>query len=537
MINFNEPPIGKKSLEYMKKAISSNKICGDGPVTKEVSKWFENRDKTAKVLLTTSCTHALELGVLLMNIKEGDEVIMPSYTFVSTANPFILRGATVVFVDIDPKTMNIDANLIEDAITERTKAIAPVHYAGVSCNMGKIMDIAKRYDLMVIEDAAQAFMSTYKGKQLGTIGDFGTYSFHETKNYSMGEGGLLYIRDKKNVERGEIIREKGTDRSKFSRGQVDKYTWQDFGSSYLPGELNVAYLKGQLDEVEEINNIRLNIWNKYYEGLKELARSGQIELPFIPDYCDAHNAHMFYIKARDIDERQELINFLKENGISSVFHYIPLHSSPQGLKCSRFHGVDNFTTKESKRLLRLPLHMHLSNEDVEKIIEKVKGFYYASSIQIRNITLEDTDYIVKWRNSAHVLNNFLDKRVLTHENHNNWVVNSVQKGKVLQFIATVNNTPIGTTFIKNIDSNDEEEVEFGYFIGEEKYLGKGVGIIVGKLTIKEYYNKKFNKPIIARAIGENIASNKALMKIGFELNHTYEDDGVKMNMFKYSGDK
>lgn len=419
MINFNEPPIGKRSLEYMSEASKNNKICGDGPITKEVSKWFENKYETAKVLLTTSCTHALELGALLMDIKEGDEVIMPSYTFVSTANPFILRGATVVFVDIDPKTMNIDASLIEAAITERTVGIIPVHYAGVSCDMDKIMAIAKKYNLVVIEDAAQGFMSTYYGKQLGTIGDFGTYSFHETKNYSMGEGGLLYIKDQKNIERAEIIREKGTNRSKFSRGQIDKYTWMDCGSSYLPSELNVAYLKGQLDEVEEINERRIMIWHKYYEGLKQVEDSGKIELPFIPKGC-IHNAHMFYIKTKDINERQELINFLKENEILAAFHYIPLHSAPKGLKCSRFHGEDKYTTKESKRLLRLPLHMHLSNDDVDKVIEKITAFYQENSIHLRNIILEDTDYITRWRNSAHVLNNFLDKNILTDEKEEIW---------------------------------------------------------------------------------------------------------------------
>jgi len=375
MIHFNEPPIGKKSLAYMEEAIKNNKICGDGPITKEVSEWFESRDETAKALLTTSCTHALEMGALLMNIKEGDEVIMPSYTFVSTANPFILRGATVVFVDIDPKTMNIDAHLIEDAITEKTIAIVPVHYAGVSCDMDKIMAIAKEHNLMIIEDAAQGLMSRYKGKQLGTIGDFGTYSFHETKNYSMGEGGLLYIRDQRYVERAEVIREKGTNRSKFWRGQVDKYTWVDCGSSYLPSELNVAFLKGQLDEIENINNLRLDIWNQYYAGLKELEASYKIELPFIPEGC-IHNAHMFYIKTKDINERQQLINFLKENEILSVFHYIPLHSAPKGLECARFHGEDKYTTKESERLLRLPLHMHLSTMDVQKVIKKIKEFYY-----------------------------------------------------------------------------------------------------------------------------------------------------------------
>jgi len=380
MIYFNKPPIGKRSLEYMGEAVKNSKICGDGSLTKEVSKWFEDRDETSKVLLTTSCTHALEMVALLMDIKEGDEVIMPSYTFVSTANPFILRGATVVFVDIDPKTMNIDANLIEVAITERTVGVIPVHYAGISCDMDKIMDIAKKYNLIVVEDAAQGFMSTYKGKQLGTIGDFGAYSFHETKNYSMGEGGLLYIRDQENVESAEIIREKGTDRSIFSRGQVEKYTWRDLGSSYLPSELNVAYLKGQLDEVDEINSIRLDIWNRYYEGLAELARADKIELPHTPKVC-THNAHMFYIKTKDIVERQELTHYLKEAKIQSVFHYIPLHTSPAGIKFGRFHGDNKYTTKESERLLRLPMHMHLQSKDVMYITKKIEDFYLRNALK------------------------------------------------------------------------------------------------------------------------------------------------------------
>ena len=310
----------------------------------------------------------------LAEIKKGDEVIMPSNTFVSTADAFVLRGAKIVFVDIRPDTMNIDENLIEDAITEKTKAIVPVHYAGVSCDMDKILEIAKKHNLLVIEDAAQGIMSKYKGKALGTIGDFGCYSFHETKNYSMGEGGAILIRDKKYVEKAEIIREKGTDRSKFFRGQVDKYTWVDNGSSYLPSELNAAYLWAQLEDASIINNKRLHIWNQYYDGLKKLEDDGFIKLPFIPEGC-VHNAHMFYIKAKDLQERSKLITFLKENDIQTVFHYIPLHTAPNGHKVGRFNGEDKYTTKESERLLRLPLHINLKDDEVKYIISKIYEFY------------------------------------------------------------------------------------------------------------------------------------------------------------------
>ncbi|MCQ2522718.1 MAG: dTDP-4-amino-4,6-dideoxygalactose transaminase [Lachnospiraceae bacterium] len=374
MINFNVPPFTGKEMEYMKQAVDAQKICGDGAFTKKDNAWLENKTKTSKALLTTSCTHALELAALLANIKPGDEVILPSYTFVSTADAFALRGATCVFVDIRPDTMNIDEKLIEQAITDKTKAIAPVHYAGVSCEMDTIMDIAKRHNLIVIEDAAQGIMSTYKGKALGTIGDFGALSFHETKNYSMGEGGAILISDPAKVEMAEIFREKGTDRSKFFRGQVDKYTWQNFGSSYLPSELNAAYLYAQLELADEINEARLHVWNKYYEGLKCLKDAGKIELPFIPEGC-VHNAHMFYIKAADIKERSELIAFLKANNIMSVFHYVPLHSAPAGQKFGRFSGEDVYTTKESERLTRLPLYYGLKDEEVDYIIEKVKEFY------------------------------------------------------------------------------------------------------------------------------------------------------------------
>ena len=374
MINFNVPPFTGKEMAYIKEAIDSQKICGDGQFTKKCNEWIENRTGTAKCLLTTSCTHATEMAALLADIKPGDEVIMPSYTFVSTADAFVLRGATVVFVDIRPDTMNIDETKIEAAITDKTKAIVPVHYAGVSCEMDTIMDIAKRHNLLVIEDAAQGVMSSYKGKALGTIGDYGCFSFHETKNYSMGEGGALLIQNPDMIETAEIIREKGTNRSKFFRGQIDKYTWVNYGSSYLPSDMNAAYLYAQLEMADEINDARLHVWNRYYEGLKELADAGKIELPVIPEGC-VHNAHMFYIKAKDLEERTALISFLKENGILSVFHYIPLHSAPAGQKFGRFHGEDVYTTKESERLCRLPMYYGLTDEQVDYIISKVKAFY------------------------------------------------------------------------------------------------------------------------------------------------------------------
>ena len=374
MINFNVPPFTGKEMDYMRECVENQKICGDGGYTRKCNEWFEKKTGTEKCLLTTSCTHALELAALLAEIKPGDEVILPSFTFVSTADAFVLRGAVPVFVDIRPDTMNIDENLIEAAITEKTRAIAPVHYAGVACEMDKIMELAKKYNLVVIEDAAQGVMSTYKGKALGTIGDYGCYSFHETKNYSMGEGGALLIKDAANVEAAEIIREKGTNRSKFYRGQIDKYTWVDHGSSYLPSDMNAAYLYAQLEMAEEINDIRLANWNRYYENLKPLAEAGCIELPTVPEGC-VHNAHMFYIKAKDLDVRTALIDHLKERGVHSVFHYIPLHSAPAGLKFGRFHGEDKYTTKESERLLRLPMYYKLTLEQVDYICEQVTSFY------------------------------------------------------------------------------------------------------------------------------------------------------------------
>ncbi len=374
MIVFNQAPFTGKEFGYIQKAIDNKKICGDGEFTQKCSEWLEEKTGASKVLLTTSCTHALEMAALLCNIKEGDEVIMPSYTFVSTADAFVLRGAKIVFVDIRPDTMNIDETKIEDAITDKTKVIVPVHYAGVACEMDTIMDIAKRHNLMVVEDAAQGLMSTYKGKALGTIGDFGCISFHETKNYSMGEGGALYINDPKYIEDAEIIREKGTNRSKFFRGQIDKYTWVNAGSSYLPSDINAAYLWAQLEIAEEINDHRLELWNAYYKGLKPLEEKGLIELPFIPEDCK-HNAHIFYIKTKDLDERTQLIKCLKENEILAVFHYIPLHTAPAGLKFTTFSGEDKYTTLESERLLRLPMYYGLDADTVKNICKVVLDFY------------------------------------------------------------------------------------------------------------------------------------------------------------------
>ena len=373
-IRFNVPPFTGKEFDYIKKAVANQKICGDGEFTKKDNAWIEERTGTAKALLTTSCTHALEMAALLTDIKEGDEVIMPSFTFVSTADAFVLRGAKIVFVDIRPDTMNIDETKIEAAITDKTKAIVPVHYAGVACEMDTIMDIAKRHNLRVIEDAAQGVMSIYKGKALGSIGDFGCFSFHETKNYSMGEGGALLIRDKEKIEDAEIIREKGTNRSQYYRGQVDKYTWMNFGSSYLPSELNAAYLYAQLEHADEINNQRLGSFNRYMEGLSDLRDAGLIELPVIPEGCKA-NGHMFYVKAKDLEERTALIDYLQEYGVYSAFHYVPLHSAPAGIKFGRFSGEDVYTTKESERLTRLPMYYGLKESQVDYIVSKVKAFY------------------------------------------------------------------------------------------------------------------------------------------------------------------
>lgn len=374
MINFNVPPCVGKEKEYINQAIDNHKICGDGVFTKKSSEVLERMTGVPKVLLTTSCTHATEMAAILADIQSGDEIIMPSYTFVSTADAFVMRGAKPVFVDIHPDTMNLDEKLIEDAITERTRAIVPVHYAGVGCEMDTIMELAKKYHLIVIEDAAQGIQATYKGKPLGTFGEYGCYSFHETKNLSMGEGGALLIRDEENIEMAEIIREKGTDRGKFFRGQVDKYTWVNFGSSYLPSELNAAYLYAQLECERQIYDNRMASWEHYYSRLQGLKNKGRIELPYIPDSC-THNAHMFYIKVENLEKRTALLTFLKERGILAVFHYIPLHSAPAGKKYGRFHGEDKYTTKESERLVRLPLYYGLRSEEVDYICDRIEEFY------------------------------------------------------------------------------------------------------------------------------------------------------------------
>lgn len=374
MIKFNSVPYTGKELGYIEEAIKSNKICGDGEFTKKCNAWIEEKTGVSKTLLTTACSTALDMSAMLADIKSGDEVILPSFTFVSTANAFVLRGATLVFVDIRPDTQNIDEKLIEDAITDKTKAIVPVHYAGVGCEMDTILDIANRHNLIVVEDAAQGVMSSYKGRALGSIGDYGCYSFHETKNYSMGEGGALLIRDAEAVDKAEIMREKGTDRSRFLRGQVDKYTWVEMGSSYLPSDMNAAYLWAQLEMADEINNNRLASWNSYYEQLSELAADGKIELPVIPEECK-HNAHMFYIKAKDLDERTALISYLKDNGVNAVFHYVPLHSAPAGRKFGRMHGEDKYTTVTYERLLRLPMYYNLDPADLEHVCDTVKAFY------------------------------------------------------------------------------------------------------------------------------------------------------------------
>ncbi|MBO6241616.1 MAG: dTDP-4-amino-4,6-dideoxygalactose transaminase [Butyrivibrio sp.] len=373
-INFNVPPYTGKEFDYIKECVEAQKICGDGKYTALDNEWIEKKTGVTKALLTTSCTHATEMAAILAGIKEGDEVIMPSFTFVSTANAFALRGAKIVFVDIRPDTMNIDETKIEAAITPKTRAIVPVHYAGVGCEMDTIMDIAKRHNLLVIEDAAQGVMSTYKGKALGAIGDFGNYSFHETKNYSMGEGGALLLRDETYVDNAIIIREKGTNRTLYKLGKVDKYSWIELGSSYLPSDMNAAYLYAQLQLSEEINNNRLKSWNRYYDAFRDMADKGLIELPYIPEEC-VHNAHMFYIKCKDFEERQGLIDYLKANDILPASHYIPLHSSKAGLVYSEFRGEDKYTTKESERLLRLPMYYNLKEEDLDEVVMRVKEYY------------------------------------------------------------------------------------------------------------------------------------------------------------------
>ena len=373
MIHFNVPPFVGTEFQYMKEAVENHKICGDGPFTKKCNEWLEKRFDAKKVMLTTSGSIALDMAALLCGLHPGDEVILPSFTFSSTANSFVLVGATLVFVDIRPDTMNIDETKIEAAITEKTKVIVPVHYAGVACEMDTIMDIARRHNLMVVEDAAQGVMSTYKGKALGTIGDFGCFSFHETKNYSMGEGGAIAINNEAYIEKAEILREKGTNRSQFFRGQVAKYNWVDFGDSYLQSDLNAAYLWAQLQVADEINDNRLATWHAYWEAFKPYADRSLITLPTIPEGC-VHNAHMFYIKFNDLETRQAYIKYMKDNDILCVFHYVPLHSAPAGEKFGRFNGEDVHTTADSDRLVRLPMYYNIDPADLQKVIEKTKEF-------------------------------------------------------------------------------------------------------------------------------------------------------------------
>lgn len=374
MIPFNIPPYVGNELDYVRQAVENKEICGDGVFTHRCNAWLEERFGAQKVLLTTSCTSALEMAAWLCGLERGDEVILSSYTFSSTATAFVLVGAKLVFVDVRPDTMNIDETKIEAAITPRTRAICVTHYAGVACEMDTILEIAARHHLLVVEDAAQGVMSSYKGRALGTIGDFGCYSFHETKNYSMGEGGALLIRDARYNEQAEILREKGTDRSKFYRGQVDKYTWVGYGSSYLPSELNSAYLWGQLQRADEINQNRLAAWQRYRDAFAPLADAGRVQLPAVPEGC-VHNAHMFYLRCADLAQRTALIRFLKEGGVQAVFHYIPLHSAPAGLRFGRFDGEDLYTTRCSEQLVRLPLYYGLTEEDQETVIRRVLAFF------------------------------------------------------------------------------------------------------------------------------------------------------------------
>lgn len=373
-IPFNIPPATGREADALAQAIANRKLCGDGPFTKRCHAWMEERFQAHKVLLTTSGTSALEMAALLCDVQPGDEVILPSFTFVSTADAFVQRGARMVYVDIRPDTMNIDETKIEAAITDKTRVICVVHYAGVACEMDTIMDIARRHNLKVVEDAAQGVMATYKGKALGTIGDVGCYSFHETKNYTMGEGGAVVVNHPEDVERAEIFREKGTNRAKFFRGQIDKYTWVDYGSSYLPSELNAAYLWPQLEDADKINDDRMASWNDYYAQLTPLAQAGKIELPYVPAEC-VHNAHMFYLKCRDLEERTALINALKASEISAVFHYIPLHTAPAGKRFGTFSGEDVYTTRESERLLRLPMYYGLTAEDRARVVAEILKFY------------------------------------------------------------------------------------------------------------------------------------------------------------------
>ncbi|PKD38298.1 dTDP-4-amino-4,6-dideoxygalactose transaminase [Methylomonas sp. Kb3] len=367
-IPFNWPYMTGKELYYIAEAHFNGSLAGDGPFTKRCHGWIEERTHCSKALLTHSCTAALEMAALLLDIQPGDEIIMPSYTFVSTANAFVLRGGVPVFVDIREDTLNLDERLIESAITPRTKAIVPVHYAGVGCEMDTIMAISKRHDLKVVEDAAQGVMASYKGSMLGSIGDLGTYSFHETKNVISGEGGAILVNDPDLALRAEIVREKGTDRSRFFRGEVDKYTWQEVGSSFLPGELIAAFLWAQLEDSERITHERLVSWQRYHEILEPLESKGVLRRPIVPDSCQ-HNAHMYYVLlASDID-RQQVLNEFKRNDITSVFHYVPLHSSPAGERYGRVHGELEVTNSRSEKLIRLPLWVGLTSEQQRRVVD------------------------------------------------------------------------------------------------------------------------------------------------------------------------
>lgn len=375
MIPFNSPPVVGTEIDFIRAAMGSGKLCGDGDFTKRCQQWLQQRFGSAKTLLTPSCTASLEMAAILLNIQPGDEVIMPSYTFVSTANAFVLRGATIVFVDIRPDTMNMDERLIEAAITDKTRVIVPVHYAGIACEMDVIMALAKKYNIAVVEDAAQGVMSEYRGKPLGALGHIGCFSFHETKNYTAGgEGGATLINDAALIDRAEIVREKGTNRSQFFRGQADKYTWRDIGSSYLMSDLQAAYLWAQLEAAEDINLRRLTLWNRYRVALSPLAEQGRIQLPTVPEGC-RQNAHMFYIKLRDIDDRTAFIAHMKAADILTVFHYIPLHDSPAGLRFGRFSGEDRYTTRDSQRLVRLPLFYNLTDERQDQVINAINRYF------------------------------------------------------------------------------------------------------------------------------------------------------------------
>ncbi|MEE8703944.1 MAG: dTDP-4-amino-4,6-dideoxygalactose transaminase [Olsenella sp.] len=373
-IPFNVPPYVGTEMEYVRQAAEVNrKISGDGPFSLKCHAWMESRFDAEKVLLTTSGTSALEMAAVLCDLKPGDEVILPSFTFSSTATAFQSLGAELVFVDIRPDTMNLDERKVEHAITDRTRVIVPVHYAGVACEMDAIIDIARRHNLLVVEDAAQGVMSTYKGRALGTIGTFGCYSFHETKNYSMGEGGAIVINNPEYIDRAEIIREKGTNRQRFFRGQVDKYTWVDRGSSYLQSDLNAAYLWAELERADEINENRLATWHRYDEALRPLESEGLVELPVVPEGCE-QNAHMYYIKLRNLADRTAYIAFMKQHGINCTFHYVPLHSSPAGQRFGRFDGDDEYTTRESDRLVRLPMYYNLAPVDADRVVEVTSAY-------------------------------------------------------------------------------------------------------------------------------------------------------------------